>query len=150
MDGEKLEAALRALADREAIRGLTDRYAHCVWTKDAAAIAALFVEDGVMDTGDGRPLKGRETITKVYQRVFARNEFQPFVHNHLITLAGDSASGTCYLDLRGTVDGKRMIGAGHYDDRYVRVDGEWKFLSRRLAMRFLVPLNEGSAQAGEP
>ncbi len=44
--------------------------------------------------------------------------------------------------------GKSMIGSGHYDDAYVRVDGQWKFSSRKLRMRFLVPIDEGWASVG--
>lgn len=151
MDRDSLEPPLRELLDREAIRDLANRYAHCVWTKDVQAIADLFAKDGVMDTGEGRPIAGRTALLKVYERVFAgTSDFLPFVHNHLIALGGDSATGVCYLDLRATSEGKSMVGAGRYDDRYARVAGEWKFASRRLTMRWLVPLEEGWAGAEPP
>ena len=73
-------------------------------------------------------------------------EFQPFVHNHVVELRGETATGTCYLDLRASVEGRSMIGSGYYDDRYVRVDGEWKFRSRKLTLCYLVPLTEGWAE----
>jgi hypothetical protein len=41
-----------------------------------------------------------------------------------------------------------MIGSGYYDDRYVRVDGQWKFRSRKLTMCHFVPLREGWAESG--
>ena len=47
-------------------------------------------------------------------------------------LAGDEASGICYLDLRAIQEGRGMIGAGYYENRYRRVAGEWKFQSRKL------------------
>ena len=50
--------ALQRLLDLEAIRDLARRYAHCIWRKDADGAAALFADDGAMDTGDRPPLVG--------------------------------------------------------------------------------------------
>lgn len=132
--------AVRELLDREAIRHLVIRYAECVWRKDAAAAGELFTRDCVMDIGDGEPLSGRAALVAAYTRAFAANTFMPFVSNHLVEIDGDRARGTCRLDLRATMAGRRMIGAGHYEDEYVRLGGEWKFASRKLAMAFLEPL----------
>jgi ketosteroid isomerase-like protein len=134
---------LRELADREAIRDLARRYAHYVWQKKIAAAVDLFSEDGEMDTGEAPPLRGRAALLEAYQRMLGDARFQPFVHNHVIDLAGDEASGICYLDLRAVQEGRSMIGSGYYEDRYRRVAGEWKFQSRKLQMDWLVPLDEG-------
>jgi len=136
-------ALLQEIADREAIRDLACRYAHHVWQKQGAAAAELFTEDGEMDTGEPPVLRGRAALLEAYERMLGDGQFQPFVSNHVISLAGDEASGTCYLDLRSTSDGRSMIGSGYYHDRYQRVDGEWKFRSRRLHLSWLVPLDEG-------
>lgn len=143
MGSEKVEDTVRRLADEEAIRDLARRYAHCVWRKDVGGAIALFTDDGEMDTGDRPPIKGRAALTEAYKAMITGPDFLPFVHNHIVELDGEAASGTCYLDLRATVDGKSMIGAGYYDDQYVRVNGEWKFRSRKLTMNFFVPLSEG-------
>ncbi|MEZ5171298.1 MAG: nuclear transport factor 2 family protein [Acidimicrobiia bacterium] len=128
------EAALRELADREAIRDLPRRYAHHVWRKDIAAIVELFAEDATMETPDLPPLSGSRALREGFEEMLGDDVFHPFVHNHVIDLDGDVASGTCYLDLRATVDGKDLLGSGYYDDRYVRVDGGWKFQSRKVTM----------------
>jgi hypothetical protein len=65
--------------------------------------------------------------------------FHPFVHNHVIELDGDRASGVCYLDLRAITEGRSVMGSGFYRDRYARVEGDWKFESRELTMCYLVP-----------
>lgn len=146
MGGRSGNRTLQELADREAIRELTHRYAHCVWMGDAAGAAALFAENGVMDTGDRPPLRGRDAIEAEYRRVFPHSGLQPFVHNHIIELDGDRARGTCALDLRATMGGESMIGSGYYEDEYVREKGQWRFLSRRLHMRFLAPVTKGWAE----
>jgi uncharacterized protein (TIGR02246 family) len=145
MSSTDLEATVRFLADTEAIRDLARRYAHCVWRKDASAAAQLFSEDGEMDTGDRPVIQGRRALIEQYEETFRDATFQPFVHNHVIDLQGDRATGTCYLDLRATLRSESMIGSGYYDDRYVRVDGAWKFKSRKLTMSYLVPISRGWA-----
>jgi ketosteroid isomerase-like protein len=143
MGSEKMEETVRRLADEHAIRDLARRYAHCVWRKDVTGAVGLFTDDGEMDTGDRPPMKGKAALTESYQGMITGPDFLPFVHNHIVELNGNTATGTCYLDLRATVEGKSMIGAGHYDDQYVRIGGEWKFRSRKLKMNFFVPLSEG-------
>jgi uncharacterized protein (TIGR02246 family) len=145
-----LEATVRALADREAIRDLARRYAHSVWQKDAAGAIELFAEDGEMNTGDRPPIRGREALLETYVAMFAKDEFHPKIHNHVIDFeAGDtrSASGTCYLDVEAVVDGAAMVGAGIYADRYVRIGDEWKFQSRKLSMGYFVEANEKPSSA---
>ncbi|RMF24127.1 MAG: nuclear transport factor 2 family protein [Deltaproteobacteria bacterium] len=150
MDREALARLMQRVDEldaREQIRDLARRYADCVWRKDVEGAAALFADDGVMDTGDRPPIRGRVRIREEYERAFRDSDFQPFVHNHVIdSLAGDEATGRCYLDLRATIEGRSMIGAGHYEDRYCRVEGTWYFSSRKLVMDFLVPLDEGWAR----
>jgi uncharacterized protein (TIGR02246 family) len=139
-----IDDVVRALADKEGIRDLARRYADCVWRRDIAGAVGLFAEDGVMDTGDGDPIVGRAALLEVYRGMLT-GDLQPFVHNHVIELDGDRATGRCYLDLRATRDGVSMMGSGSYDDMYVRTAAGWKFRSRKLTMRFFAPLLEGWA-----
>lgn len=139
-----LNEQVQRLLDLDAIRDLPRRYAHCVWCKDAAGTAALFTEDGVMDTGTEAPMRGRAAIAATYTPIFAGGELQPFVHNHVIALDGDTATGTAYLDLRATVGGRNLIGTGIYHDVYVRAAGGWLFQSRKLIMQHMVPFGEAA------
>jgi ketosteroid isomerase-like protein len=148
MATENIEALVRELSDLEAIRELTHRYAHFVWRKDVAAAVDLFTEDGEMDTGDRPVIKGQKALLESYREMLGGADLHPFIHDHLISVQGDRATGSCHLDLQATIEGERMIGAGYYDDRYLRVEGEWKFRARKLTMCYLVPLREG--RAGRP
>ncbi|MCZ7526904.1 MAG: nuclear transport factor 2 family protein [Acidimicrobiia bacterium] len=128
--------------DREAIRDLANRYAHHVWRKEVAAVVELFTPDGVLETAALPPIRGREALLDGYRRMFEEDEFFPFVHNHVIELDGDVATGTCYIDLRAVIRGERLSAWGHYDDRYVRVDGTWRFATRTVNMSTYVRLGE--------
>jgi uncharacterized protein (TIGR02246 family) len=139
------EETVRRLADKDAIRDLARRYADCVWQCDIAGAVGLFAEDGVMDTGSGAPIVGRSALLEAYKGMLT-GDLQPFVHNHVVELDGDRATGRCYLDLRATRDGVSMMGSGYYEDVYVRTAAGWKFRSRKLNMRFFAPLLEGWAE----
>ena len=130
----EIEKDLRFLLDTEEIRNLARRYAHYVWQCDGVGASGLFAVDGVMDPGDRPAFEGRATIREAYVEIFAKSEFRPFVHNHVLDIQGDVATGTCYLDLKANVDDKLMVGWGYYDDDYVREDGQWLFERRRLTM----------------
>ncbi len=135
-----LDHIVGRLADREAIRNLVNQYAHQVWRNDIPAIADLFAEDGEMDTDTHGLIQGRAAIARDYKTMLADNVFRPFVHNHIIELSGDEASGTVYLDVRATIDGEDQIGAGFYNDQYVRIGDDWKFRRRKLNIVSMTPL----------
>jgi ketosteroid isomerase-like protein len=143
MSDETMNAELRELLDREAIRNLARAYADCIWRIDTAGAVELFTEDGVMNTGDRPPIVGRKALTETYMSMVEGAGLQPFVHNHVIELNGDAATGRCYLDLRMIRDGESLIGSGYYVDEYQRTADGWKFRSRTLEMKFLVPIQQG-------
>lgn len=105
-----------------------------------AGAVSLFADDGEMDLGDRPPFKGKAALLESYQGLITGPSMHPFVHNHVIELDGDRATGMCYLDLRATLaDGTKMIGSGYYHDVYVRVGADWKFHFRKLTLCDYLP-----------
>jgi len=138
------DRTLRDLADLEAIRDLARRYAHYVWQNELEALADLFAEDGSMDPGTRPPIVGRAALLAGFREMLtAGSTFLPFIQQHVVDLDGDAARGTCYIDLRAEVAGESMIGAGWYDDRYVRTANGWRFQTRKITLRFFAPLRDG-------
>ena len=136
-------AELRALLDRDAIRDLVRRYAHLIWQNQPLDTVTLFARNGVMDMGpDGGEIAGHEALRAIYSQKVGDMTLHPFVHNHVIDLHGDEASGFAYLDLRCVRDGVSLVGSGYYEDRYLREDGSWKISSRKLNMHYLVKPGE--------
>lgn len=138
MAAETLETKVRELADREAIRDLPVRYCHYVWTNDVEGLVGLFAEDGSITTSDPElpRARGRLELRGMYRRALGELTPLPFIHNHVVTLEEPGrARGTCYVEVRGVRSGQAWIATGFYDDEYVKVGDDWKFLSRKLTFR---------------
>lgn len=141
-----LEATVGELRDRSEIQELRFRYHIAVNEKDLEAIGPLFVEDGEAQFGEIGSARGRIEIEALYRDVVGTSPFiKQFIHNHAITLNGDTASGLSYLEAKTVVNGESYLVAARFDDEYARVGGEWKFRSLKLSLYFAVPLREGWA-----
>jgi uncharacterized protein (TIGR02246 family) len=147
----KLEEMVQELWDREQIKELTYAYGLAIEAQDAERMAALFTEDGSVDFSSlGRGvIKGREALKEFYRSTWPL-KVKPFFTNHVIRIQGDHATGICSLENRATRGAESLIGAGRLHDEYAKVNGEWKFISRRVEMFYLVPLSEGWAKTEGP
>jgi hypothetical protein len=142
MATKSTEALVQEVIDREAIRTLPVRYCHCVWQQDLDGWVSLFAEDGAVSTTDpGLPrAQGREALRNMIGQGLDTMKPRPFIHNHVVELLGpDRAKGTCYVEVRLLRDGKKQLMSGWYDDEYVKVNGEWKFKSRRINIDSMAP-----------
>ncbi|MBW2495918.1 MAG: nuclear transport factor 2 family protein [Deltaproteobacteria bacterium] len=139
-----LEERVKAIEDRESIRELTARYCQLVVSGRSLEVADLFTEDGVMEFEEN-VTRGREALKATYRDAVSDLHPIPTVHNHLIELDGDRATGFCSLELRTVENGEAITGAGHYEDSFERVGGEWKFSHRKLILYHRVPLSQGWA-----
>jgi ketosteroid isomerase-like protein len=139
-----LEERIRAIEDRDSIRELTARYCQLAVAGKADDVVDLFTEDGVMESGDTVE-RGQERLRELYRESFKALRPIPTVHNHVVELDGDHATGFCSLELRTVEDGVAVTAAGHYEDRFERVDGVWKFACRKLVFYHRVPLSQGWA-----
>lgn len=139
-----LDPQLQAMLDREAIRDLVSRYAHLVWQNRAAETVDLFTADGGVDLGpDGGVIQGQAALREAYGHIRDDQVLHPFVHNHVIDLHGNTASGNAYIDLRCIRDGQSLMGSGYYEDQYAKEDGAWKFRFRKIVMHYLAEPKAG-------
>jgi len=146
-----LEQKVQELTDREEIRELIARYAHRV--AHGESNADLFTDDGVFITRiPGRPVQtaDREQIIKLYKDAGSRPDHPlPMIHNYLISISDDEATGLCSNELRITEDGRSVIASGYYEDRYRRENGRWKFAMRDATFFHWVPIQEGWAKSNK-
>lgn len=145
-DLQDMQAQLLRLNDLEAIRTLRHRYAYLAnvidgQLGDADAFAALFSVDGTLDFGMGEA-RGPEQIAAMLRG--AAVDWQCAMHymlNPLIELHGDEATGrVAGLFAFTTLARPEPIWMSNlYEDRYVRVAGEWKFAAVRVIPTFADP-----------
>lgn len=134
---------INALLDREEIRALRLRYSQLLDGNQAERMGEVFTEDAEVKVTVGA-MKGlaeiKASLKAAYQTFDTKGHGHfPFMHavtNHEITLLDENtASGSCYLlDLVTDRDADQhpFLLLGHYQDRYVRVQGQWRIASSEL------------------
>ena len=153
-----LESKVRELVDIEAIRDLRFRYHEFINESKFSEIAGLFTEDGDLLFGHLGDAHGREEIDRFFGGLLVRpdgsgkdrsprlSRVRQFIHNHVVEVHGDRATGFAYLEAKPVYKGESYVVAARYDDEYVRQNGIWKFSKMALTPYFMVPLKEGWAQ----
>jgi hypothetical protein len=144
-----LEQKVQELTDREEIRELIARYAHRV--AHGESNADLFTDDGVFIVRiPGRPVQetsGREKISKFYKEAGSRpGHTLPMIHNYLISISDDAATGLCSNELRTTENGRSIIASGYYEDTYRRENGRWRFARRDASFFHWTSIQDGWAE----
>ena len=138
-----VESRLAAIEAKDEIRELTARYCHAVVDGDADAIVELFCDDGVFRAHTSAP-EGRAALREFYAAGVGAKTHKPFVQNHVIELEDDThASGRCSVEIRVLQDGQPYTQAGHYFDKYRRIDGRWRFAERHYIRYHNAPWQEG-------
>jgi hypothetical protein len=153
-----LESKVRELTDLEAIRDLRFRYHEYINEAKFTEIASLFTEDGDLLFGHLGSAHGHDEINRFFGGLLAKpdgagkstpprlSRVRQFIHNHVVEVHGDQASGFSYLEAKPVYKGESYVVAARYDDEYLRQDGQWKFKKMALTPYFMVPLKEGWAQ----
>lgn len=123
-------------SDWLAICNLKARYCRCLDTKDWDGYAALFSDDFVLDTtgSGGARVEGREAAVAYVRSSISEDTITTHhVHSPEIEVAGDGATGIWALQDRNIwPSGRKLLGFGHYHERYRREGGEWRIAESRL------------------
>jgi len=119
--------------DRMAILDLCSRYNYFVDTGCAEQAADTFTADGIFDGAAGHA-EGRDELIALCQ-LFAE-QFPGGMHftdNHLFETLGDVVLHKCFLSYQIPTDKGTDVSMLGYEDEVVKVDGNWRFRSRRVA-----------------
>lgn len=133
-------ADIEAIDAFVAISRVKARYCRFLDTKDWTAFANLFTEDFRLDVSDGTgqpPIAGRDAAMQMIQVSLANARTAHQVHSPEIECDGDEAHVIWAMQDRVVWDPPRgglasLTGYGHYHERYVRKNGEWKIAAQRL------------------
>jgi hypothetical protein len=145
-------AKVALLVDREEIRDLVSTYA--LRAAQGVSMADLFIDEGafinkVPDTPI-MEIRGREALDQFFGNMGKDgSRAMPMIHNHLISVNGDEATGFCSIEVRTAANGVSMTGSGYYRDRYRRENGRWKFVEREATFFHFVPQQPGWAKPVE-
>jgi uncharacterized protein (TIGR02246 family) len=112
----------------EAIRDLHARYTDAVWRKDYTAFAECFTESAQWRIG-GLELRGREQIRASIEKIMANFRRVLITFQSPILHSDDKGlSARTYIQEQvARKDGTSNISIGRYYERFVQVDGRWRF-----------------------
>jgi uncharacterized protein (TIGR02246 family) len=137
-DDASLEQRVAALEAREDIRALIHAYGQALDTRDFHAFASLFEPDEGTWVGGFGTAVGRDAIFRMMDEAIghANEPFDPVSHhvftNIRIVVDGDRARATTkWIFVVPSAAGQpewRFLG--HYEDQFVRRQGQWLFLRR--------------------
>ena len=130
-----IESRLRVLEDREQIAQVLIDYGRHLDSRNLAAYAGLFAEDGEWVGGFGT-VKGRANIQAFMEKNMGTggntsNNYH-LMSNFVIKVNGDTATAwSRWAFVQPQQAGGAIIAqAGRYDDTFVKQNGVWKFKKR--------------------
>jgi uncharacterized protein (TIGR02246 family) len=141
---------LAAINDRIALCEGKARYCRTLDTKDWAGYADLFTEDCVLDVTEGTQIpviRGREAVIRQIQSSILTAKTAHQVHSPEIELNGDEAHVVWAMQDRVIwgADRPSISGYGHYHERWVRRNGQWKIASLKLTRLHIDVHQRGSS-----
>jgi hypothetical protein len=133
---------LRDIADERLIRRLHAHYVDAVNRSAWSEFADLFIPSAelTVSRGEAQPdrVVGPTAMGELIAGYIAKYDFlvQVVLNARIeVRLQGDVDAAGARLFIaefrQWTSNGRRMESAGVYHDRYVRVDGQWRFAKRR-------------------
>jgi hypothetical protein len=140
-DLKTLAERVQQLEDVNAIKELKYRYLNACDEKDAQEVTHCFT-DGKVDINYGfiGQFDNREDFVALYTRMACNEHIVDMHHaqNPIIQITGaDSARGKVALRFftMNTNDKTCTQMAGHYDDEYKKIDGQWRIIKTHFTAR---------------
>lgn len=125
-----LETQIRVLGDIEAIKKLKAKYWRCIDKKLWDELEDCFIEDAVADYGKNLNFQGRKAIIQFLKDNLGSDSVITVHqgHNPEIEITSDTTARGIwalhdYLVFQPNIT---INGWGHYEDEYVKQNGEWK------------------------
>jgi len=144
--------------DSEQIRDLALLYGRSVDRLDADLMSSIFTVDGVLE-GGGYRVEGAARIGTLVMEILKAQFLRTYhaVHNHLLTIAGDSAEGEVYGIAHHILRKDDGLLHDHvmtmrYRDKYVRSAGAWKIAHRYYIVEWTqtAPIDGFGPESNDP
>jgi ketosteroid isomerase-like protein len=134
----ELEAMLRELHDKQAIREVMANYSRGIDRRDKALLLSCYHADALDDHGMfvGGPEDFYEWTDPSHLRYFKTH--QHIITNHTCSLEGAVAHTETYWMFAGMAegDGKLATFGGRYVDRLEKRDGQWRISARKCVVEW--------------
>jgi hypothetical protein len=141
---QALSSRIQRLEDIEEIRNVLLNYGRYLDARDFGAYSRLFAKDGEWVGGFGSVVGPAAIQAFMEKNIPGPNKGNTYhlLSNFLVDVHGDTATAwSRWAYVVPGADGKPVIAqGGHYDDTFVRENGQWKF-KRRVAPVDIPPLN---------
>jgi hypothetical protein len=142
-EDKSLSARVQRFEDLEEIRTVLLDYGRFLDARNFATYSRLFAKDGEWVGGFGS-VKGPSAIQAFMEKNIPganRGNTYHILSNFKIEVHGDTATAwSRWAFVTPGPDGKPVIAqGGHYDDRFVRENGRWKFKRRAATNDIPVP-----------
>jgi uncharacterized protein (TIGR02246 family) len=116
-----------AIDPKQQIRVLAKKHDEAVNRHDAAAVAALYTQDGVLTTYDHGSFRGRKAIENAYARLYFNRPFiNYFTTVNRVTAVGYQVNSTGTWSATQNVNDGPAKDVGHYSWVVVREGDTWK------------------------
>jgi ketosteroid isomerase-like protein len=142
-----LEARVKRLEEIESIKKLKYKYCYSVDAYDVDQIMTVFAEDAQADYGPLGQYKSKSEIRRFFSEIVPNvlPFFVHMVHNGDINVNGDNAEGRWYFEVpanHGELN-KAIWIQGRYDEKYKKVNGEWKIAVMDCTFFYITPYDKG-------
>ena len=133
-----VESRLLEMLDDREIVGLAVKYASALDNKNWQMLHSVFAPDGVLVAGPLGEVKGPEAIGLAIERVLDGQVTQHLNGNHVVSVQGDIASHSSYLQAQHVRPGMMGVNwytiAGTYEDELIRMREGWRICRRTLTL----------------
>jgi uncharacterized protein (TIGR02246 family) len=139
-----LDQRIARLEAESEIRQLIARYSFAIDDHDLSATLALFTTDAVLGTVDGAlGAQGMDGLSDYFRMRFAATGPANHVTHDIAidVLNADEACGRVSAHSELWRDGKMVVTAFRYADRYRREEGGWRFAERLVSYLYYVPVD---------
>jgi len=128
------------ITDRLAIQDLINSYSHDADTRQAHQQAALFTENAVVKSFNGKDtipiqtIKGEKALEEAFHVLRQYDVTTHFNGQSIININGDTATGEVYCLAHHIKksDNSLLIMSIRYHDTYTKQNGKWLFSERDL------------------
>lgn len=132
-----IDANIEEVIARDSLRRLVTAYSRAVDRRDFALLRSLYHDDAFERHGDMFEGGADGYVEFVRKALSAYEATDHYVVNMSFAIAGDEAEGEVYkINYHRTFgpDAHEVVTGSRSLDRYLRRDGEWRFLSRSITL----------------